>query len=630
MAFWSNTSIIVKVPKKYTNDQVILNEEHNLVIVRGAVESESVKFTVLDDTPGPGICGIDPSAGPEGTEVTIVGEQFVGEDIGVRFHDNKPASTVQSIGTNTVEAVVPAGAKTGPLSFERATPSPTRSNAVPFTVGNCQTTPNLCKTGELCCADGSCDSECPVARKSHYAYRFSTGAIPVAPRVLVACNAGGVASPTPWEGWSKPEKVCVNAAIGATFNIDIETSTLTENVVVKECTDKGEDPCKSLGAAMTGALSTSNKSFSWNPTSTVTSTVGTTIPSVSFKPDTTYQVTLGAKIKSKSKIVGGVETGLVSMGEDFVWRFRTAPNNTPCKIGAVIVNPDQALADEAGHKEPYKAEPMSADDRCVQIQCALSMGTIAWSTEPSDPTIAEFIGPETSDYCGERVQANKQPPENDVKIRATITSGSGQPSSPVSDTGTLTIDFTDPNVSQAWPRCNTACINTEVGATFNTVMDSTTINKTNVKLYRCVNEVCVLTNAENTEVTNLTVAYVSLTKKVLIELSGDANFARNTFYRVVLSGAIRSTIPTTGSDSPIPSARRSALRPASPAKWEQSIPLGMLTTAPLSAIPAHFIYSNFKRLEFVIVASTIRDAIFMEWINFSFEESAVEDQWASA
>ncbi len=536
VAFWSNTSVIVKVPKIFLNSQQISPGAYDLVIDRSGVKSAPATFNIIDDVPGPGICRLEPSAGPVGTVVKILGEQFVGTIAGIIFNENQTASHT-AIDTNTLEAVVPAGAKTGPVSVERGAPSPARSNAVPFTVGNCQTTPNLCAAGTSCCANGTCAVSCEVARESHYAYLFSTGAIPLAPYVLVACNAGVVASPTPWEGWSEPKAVCVNAAIGATFNINIDKSTLTGNVVVQECTGRRENPCNDLGAVMTGSLSSTNKSFSWGPPS------ADGHDHVLFKPDTTYQVKLqAAGIRSESSIVDEVETGRIPMERDFVWRFRTAPNDTPCRLGSVIVNPDQALADEAGHKEPYTAEPMSADDRCVQILCEASM-RVAWSTEPSDPTIAEFIGPETPLHCGERVQANNQPPApgNDVKIRATITSGDGQPSSSVSDTGTLTIDFTDPNVSESWPTCQTACINTSIGAKFNTTMRAADLTAAGaVKLYQCENAVCEASRL--TEVSGVTVAYPENedVPKLLIKPAAGTNLLPDTYYRVTISGDVAS------------------------------------------------------------------------------------------
>ncbi|MFA6427633.1 MAG: LamG-like jellyroll fold domain-containing protein [Candidatus Magasanikbacteria bacterium] len=64
----------------------------------------------------------------------------------------------------------------------------------------------------------------------------------------------------------------------------------------------------------------------------------------------------------------------------------------------------------------------------------------------------------------------------------------------ITATSTLHIDLTHPQVVSKWPSCIEACVNAEIGAQFNQIMDKTTFTTDNVHLYRCSDETCTVTS----------------------------------------------------------------------------------------------------------------------------------------
>jgi large repetitive protein len=95
------------------------------VTTPGGARKSSRKFLVL-----PTIVSFDPPSGPVGTSVTITGTS-VTQTQGVGFGDHVPAQfTVNS--DTTVTAIVPLGAKTGPVGVK--TPGGTAISKGTFTV----------------------------------------------------------------------------------------------------------------------------------------------------------------------------------------------------------------------------------------------------------------------------------------------------------------------------------------------------------------------------------------------------------------------------------------------------------------------------------------------------------------
>jgi len=92
----------------------------------GGTATSAGNFTVLSP---PTITTFTPATGPAGTSVTISGTNFTGTTA-VRFNGTAASFTVMS--ATTIQATVPAGATTGPLSV--TTPVGSVTSAITFTV----------------------------------------------------------------------------------------------------------------------------------------------------------------------------------------------------------------------------------------------------------------------------------------------------------------------------------------------------------------------------------------------------------------------------------------------------------------------------------------------------------------
>ena len=514
--YWGDEEVTIKLPSASTVGSELDPGAYSLHITRaedGAV-SNTVDFELVDGVPGPAICGIDPSAGPEGTEVEIAGDNFGAGQGTVTFYDAIESESATTIWDDqTIGGVVPTGAATGPVDVTDE--DGYGSNSVNFTVGDCNEDASICSEGTECCSDGSCSASCETnAGAAHYAYLFSTADIPETPRVIVQCgdwdsdgNNDGV-SPSPWEGWSDPEDICLNAAVTATFSVDMNETTLsTDNIAVQPCTGSSDDPCSSLGAELDGAVSTTATGFVWEPTEI-------------FDASTTYQVTLN----------GGEEAGAIQsadgayMDEDYAWQFTTSSSSDPCEIGAVAVSPSEHTATEEGEHVNYLAYPTAANDECVALSCSAYDWT--WS---ADQDGAVLDNTSVTGSCSNGVTAaSETTPGDPAEIEATVEAENAP-----SDTGELTIDFTDPEITGYVPNCDAACINANIVVTFNTFMDRSTLTSANVALYKCSDAIC----EDGLSRVSATLSYSEANPAApTLTINPVADLSPSTTYRIFVSG----------------------------------------------------------------------------------------------
>lgn len=525
-AFWSDTSAVVKVPTKFSDSSPVEPGAYSVIIDRGGVLSAAKDFQVIPGQPGPGLCRLDPMSGPAGTTVTAIGENFGGTNRFV-FRDNKVTSSAEADGADRLIATVPAGSVTGPMTIERTAPDRFLSNAVNFTVGSCRDGAVSCTAGTQCCGDGTCSLSCgAVAVDAHYAYLFSTGPIPAAPRVRIACNATEpVASPSPWDGWSKAGTVCPNALVTAAFDRPLDRTFMrAESVSVQACTGDAANRCGTLAAPLAGSLSTvTDTSFSWRKADASALAAGTT-----------YRVTLAANgFRSASRLSAeGVELGLESMEDDYSWTFSTAANGAPCTIGGLMVQPDAFTATVPDQSVAYAATPIAKEDRCVLLACEDSM-RVSWNV--GDPNAVELTDDtKTTGQCDQIATVRKAIPDNDGKtlVTAQLTNVSGEPK----DDAILTVDFEDPKVLESWPSCDAACLNAKIGARFNVPMESGDFTDSTAELFLCENAVC---NPATRRKVPVTVAYTNTNASELI-LTPTTDLIPDTFYQMRVAGSTRA------------------------------------------------------------------------------------------
>ncbi len=528
---WDDTEITVKVPATYQAGGAIGAGTYALTVETAlGAESEGTEFVVLDDEPGPGICNMAPSSGPAGTTTVVIdGDNFTNEQGAgyVEFYDGEQVSAPDYWNASQVQSLVDADASTGPVFI--VTDEGYESNTVNFEVGDCNEDATLCGTGEQCCGDGSCDVSCgDEIPTSHYAWLFSTGDIPATPRVSVFCgdvdddgNYDGV-SPGPWENWSNPSDICVNAAVTATFTEVMDQESFEGNVLVQACDGADEeDPCANLEDTddtndldVAGSVvSTGEYTFEWDPTD-------------HFSTSTTYRVTLESD---------GIRSAAgASMARDYAWEFTTSSSTDLCEVGEVYVSPSAFTAVEEDELVDYTASPIAENDDCVPLQCT----GYSWNWESSDTSRAELTGDDLGDddACENTAQALAQTiVGSPVEIEA---GPDGVRNSPT-DTGDLTINFTDPEVTSWEPSCSTACLNAGLRVEFNTGMTSTDFAAgSTVVLYECEDSLC-----DSDEVTEFSDTYA-----ILYSDSGDTHalsishddFAVSSWYRVVISGDVES------------------------------------------------------------------------------------------
>ncbi len=535
---WDDTEITVKVPSEYQTGDAIDAATYSLTIETAlGATSEGVEFVILDDEPGPGICSMEPSSGPAGTTtITLDGDNF-GNTHGsgyVEYYNGQDVSDADYWNNSQIQSVVDADASTGPVFV--VTNNGYESNTVNFEVGDCREDAALCGTGEECCGDGTCSAECVAeVAPSHYAWMFSTGDIPATPKVSVFCgdtdgdgNYDGV-SPGPWERWSIASDICVNASVTATFTTIMDQDSFEGNVSVQTCDgEDSKDPCANLddgddtndGDVEGSIAATDEYAFEWDPDE-------------NFKSSTTYRVTLDSTgIKSAAGAY---------LARDYSWEFTTSSSTDLCEVGQVYVSPSKYTATAIGttcdSDDPgcvdYSATPISDEDECVPLQCT----SYAWNWDVSDSVRAELIGNDLgeTDACENTARALE---ETSAGTPVEIEAGPDDVHNDPTDTGDLTINFTDPEVTSWEPSCSTACLNAGLRAEFNAAMtESDFVAGDTVSLYVCEDSLCDSSEVEDFSGT-YSVSYPDDDTYVLTVSHDD--FAANTWYRVVLSGDVES------------------------------------------------------------------------------------------
>ncbi|OGL67149.1 hypothetical protein A2856_03725 [Candidatus Uhrbacteria bacterium RIFCSPHIGHO2_01_FULL_63_20] len=509
--FWRDTSVTVKVPARYRNGAAVGFGAYTVQVVRAedGANSNVVDFNLLDDAAGPSICAIDPVSGPVGTDVSFAGENL-GSARGTAIFSPNQSVAPAVWGNQSVQgALVPSAAQTGPVLLRAASGS--RSNGVAFEVADCRGDALICPEGTQCCTDGTCSAQCEAAVvDAHYAFRFSTGPIPKAPRLVYRCDAT-LASPSPWEGFSQPSAVCVNAAVSGTFDLPMDTATLNAaNISVGKCVGGAGNPCGTVEPVASAGMVASATAFTWDP-------------ATAFDPDTTYQVALN----------GGQEAGAIAsvdgepMEADESWRFRTAPAGTVCTVGAVNVSPDDFMATEQGEQVPYASLPTSAGDRCVVLSCRGL--TFDWaSSQASRASVAQSS---VADSCANSATALV---ETNPGSPAVISAAARVTGTPTGE-GDLTVNFADPEVVAWAPDCEAACVNASIVASFNTFMDRASVEAAGaVRVFACEDESC----EDNLVPFSVTSSFDPVEKRLTVTHA--APFVQDTFYRVILSGAMRS------------------------------------------------------------------------------------------
>ena len=532
--FWHDNYITIKVPEQYQplNPVVPVDfDTYNLSIQRqDGGESDPVDFEIINDSAGPSVCRISPSAGPEGTMTTLYGENFGSSSGEVVFHEDA-TSTPGTWGNDIIDfAAVVSGAQTGPVYAIESANSYT-SNSVNFSVGDCREDQALCSTGESCCADGTCSTSCPANTQvvSHYAYKITTGITPAVPEVVVACTGGSVQSPSPWEGWSDPDDICVNVAVRAEFTLDINPLSLSAStVMVEECFLEDPltgrcDPASWLRLPdASGVISTPTRAVIWDPV-------------VDLDASTFYRVTLDGD-GSLPDIQATAAEGSGYLQRDYVWEFKTRNNTDYCEVGSVLMTPNNYTTRVPGTLG-YYGSLVAANDSCLSLSC--NGYSLSWNSDNGAATVPA-VDPPISD-CSNLVTAVS---ETVAGIPAVISASVDQAEGNPDGQGNLIINFVDPKVKEYFPDCSEACVNALPFAEFNTSMADSFNYGGNVKLYECNDSLCHVDELRYVDETTEFVSgedFSTLTDILQIKFDTGGVMNKNTWYRVWIDGTVAST-----------------------------------------------------------------------------------------
>ncbi len=565
--YWKETSVIVKVPLQFLAAGAVTPGDYAVRLIRsdGAVSNE-VNFSVTSGQAKPGICAISPSAGPIGTPVSLVGERFTGTTGAITFQSN--ISGVADSWTNTeVKTKVPTGAITGAV---RLTAGAISSNAMNFQVRNCNEEAGICGQNEQCCGNGTCIAKsqvcAAVTQRAMFAWKTSTGLIPVAPRVVEECRPQDaqppIPSPAPWDKRSGGTQACVTATVTMRFTGKLEPTTITAaNFRLKKCTSASTEPCSTTQDVPVKA------GFPLlQPASQVQDAIFLE-PATAFDPDSTYLVEVLTGVRGFGP--GGTnmdEMRSCGSGVGYCFRFKTRSSTAPCAVGAVSVAPHPYELNNAGAEVSYLASPLSSDDQCVVLQC----DAYDWEWQNGDAGMPDgraiFAQPlqpgvlPNSLSCRQTGVAVSETGNVPVHMNATV-----KPDG-VKGTADLYVKFIPPRVVDHAPSCDLACINALVSATFNVEIDPQSLAG-NIEIRPCANENCIeselgnpLSIADQGQQLGIVPNTSETAKRFLaiqpVDGNGTLLLVPGTYYRVLLRGGTETGIrgvngvPMTGLNHP--------------------------------------------------------------------------------
>jgi cysteine-rich repeat protein len=494
VAFWSDSAITVKVPsviRAGLGDEPLSPGAYQIEVERqDTVRSNRQPFTVNTATPRPGICALEPVAGPVDTEVAIIGERL-GADGAVNFAGSGSTRVPAAVAagdwsSSRIETRVPTAAITGPVNV---TVTGQTSNSANFAVRNCNEDVSICSVaGSVCCRSGACSDAsgvCPASSPTAmFAWRLSPGILPVNPTVIEECSSDPASkppSPSPWSSRGGGENVCVNSDVYVRFNTPLDHSSVSisgagASLIVRRCTAAGENPCTAtspVSAAPGYPLVGENDGQGFIRFRSAALWDGTA----------TYQVILTTGIRSSTNVPMRENSDDCGAGNAYCFTFTTRAAGELCAVGSITVVPSPHTMDDIEIDQDYNAVPRAADDACV----VLRGDVYNWSWTTSDGRASV-----TNNSVAGRVSENQivtshaETGADPVRVNAATVDGGRS----VTGRGDLFISLVPPKIESYGPNCDEACLNAAIWARFNVPMDPTTVDTDNIVIRRCTNENC--------------------------------------------------------------------------------------------------------------------------------------------
>ncbi|KKS41490.1 MAG: hypothetical protein UV02_C0026G0004 [Candidatus Kuenenbacteria bacterium GW2011_GWA2_42_15] len=415
---YQDNYVATTVPEGFSpNDRPKVTVKINYQNAAGDVPaSNSREFLItVGKADGPCLWSVNPDSGDRGSEVSLSGIRFGSFGATHEVHFTPSAVAIYQVSdaakwtdTSVQDVIVPASALDGEVKLVNGIGA---SNGVLFNVNFCGD--GNIDAGEECdgsnvngktCADmgfagGSlaCSSTCKFD-KSHCSNAPNvveigscslicqggnnpgktcssdvdcSGTPPVTNGTCVIAT-NGLPSPNPGPNVSD---VCLNAAISALFNVDLNTATVNAtNIYLQKCNNSNcadipADPA--TGAPAQVGVDPAHITASLSP-SGLRSFVLT--PTASLAPKTTYQVTIATGIASSAAI---------RMEKNYLWHFTTKESTADCPIERVYVEPrDETVS--ANVPTPYTAKAIAS---FASTNCSLINGNSynwAWTVEDNN------------------------------------------------------------------------------------------------------------------------------------------------------------------------------------------------------------------------------------------------------
>jgi hypothetical protein len=580
---WRDDQIIVKFPKEKGE----VGKQYAVQIKTASNKvtplDTKLNFSLTAGSPAPGICSITPQSGPipfpGGETIKLTGEYF-DTDSAIYFWKNGASPTSVDgrsvvpkdniISSNETAISLKPGTDviTGPVVVVRTTDKK-MSNPAQFTVYDCVKNNNKCSaSNQVCCVGagdtGVCKPDTELCQgqtfSAGYVWRFSTADITLIPQVVERCDVqteDGKALPTPtpnvaWDTTDSGDQhnVCRGALVTVEFNMPLDQNSVSsQTITVNKCASVNQNNCvnptpvKLTSDSYRLAVASAEQDGNYRSFLQM-------YPEAGKWDDTSwYQVVLSKGVKSYPRGITLAEDKTCDVvNSAYCFVFKTDAKD--CKLRKVVVTPYSYWTNFLEAPIKYRAAGVVkgdlnylgnglSDQRCIMMD----MSAYTWNWNSSGANYADIMGDTTRRSVQASALANTvgvglKDPENAVTINATA-SLSGNALTGISP---LTIDLSNPDVVDYWPKCLEACTNGEVGIKFNMTMSTRnlpgSVNGGTVQLLKCHDENCFSTES----VLSLGDVYLDPTVNYsILKLANSkdtsVSLEPNTVYQVIVSSS---------------------------------------------------------------------------------------------
>lgn len=179
--------------------------------------------------------------------------------------------------------------------------------------------------------------------------------------------------------WPSCDLVCLNAGIGATFNIDMNGAELESSgaVVLKSCQDAGCTPDELTLVSSSALYDESTRTL-------------TITPADDLDPNTPYRVIISGEVESFSGSPLSTAAGSLAWEGDVSWTFITKEET--CLVDRVEVEPADVTVNYVGATQLFSAVPYGSPDGCSatgQRLLATDSTWLPWTS--SDENVASLL-----------------------------------------------------------------------------------------------------------------------------------------------------------------------------------------------------------------------------------------------